>query len=318
MAGTKTQGAPAYDDDELTQADLDALKTLETDNTPPPPDEGEPPAPGEPPAAEPPAPAPAPAAEPAAGDPPAPAAPDPGFQSWLDKHKDKTPEQLAELAYNQEKRAQREGFRARTGGTAAQAAQALADRKADIERRRTEFNEQLEADPDAAAKRLHDERLDEELQDAEAAVQSARIDDAIDFAATYIPDFQNTAPDILSFGSEVGYTEQELNGISDGRDLVVLNLARLAGNLIKGGIIDVKGHFLKAPEPVAETLTDPRLTAPDAPKTLGTAPARPSGGASNLVQRLEFYNNMSDAELDAMTPAQTAELEDLQRQAMNG
>ncbi|HEV2080416.1 MAG TPA: hypothetical protein VGR19_11050 [Allosphingosinicella sp.] len=327
MAGTKGSGAPAYDEDQLSAEEEAALKALETDNTPPPPDSSdEAPAPDDPAAASPPAPAPAadPGADPAA--PPAadPAGPvagtseNPEFQSWLEKHKDKTPEQLAELAFNANKRANREGFRARQSGeTAAQAAARLEERRQDIERRRTEFEGKLKDDPDAATLALHNERLDQELADAEAEAHSARIDDAIGFAATYIPDFQQTAPEIFAFGAEVGYTPEELRSVSDGRDLVVLNLARVAGNLLKAGIIDVRGNFLQAPQPIADNPTDPRLTGPEPPRTHG-GPARANGGGTSVEAQLAAYLNMTDEQFEALTPEQLKDMENLQRQAMAG
>lgn len=257
--------------------------------------------------------APAPPAAPADPAPPAAtAAPDPEFASFFEKNKDKTPEELAQLAFNASKRANREGFTARKSRSP-EAAQKLADTKADVERRRQAFKDDLAADPDAATLRLHEERLDAEVARAEEEAHSARIDDAIEFAGTYIPDFQTTAPQVFSFGEEMGYTREEVQAITDGRDLVTLNLARLAGNLIKGGVIDIRGNFLKAPEPIAAT--DPRLTAPEPVKTHSSAPARPADGGNTVEAQLQNMANMSDADFDKLDPAQ---LENLQRQAMGG
>jgi hypothetical protein len=297
--------APRTDDpyaDHFTPEEETAAAAFEKSTEVPPPEDGEAPAAdpaaaaAPPPPPPPPPPAPAPAVDPAAApaDPAAAAAAaaaaagtstdDPEFKAWWDKHKDKSPEEIARLAFQQGKRANREGFTARKtqeqlDDVARRAAETLAARKTDIENRRKAFDEKLKDDPDAAAKEVNDRLLDEELARAEADAHVTRVDTAIGFAETYIPDFRTEYPQIRSFGEEIGYSKAELNGITDGRDIVTLNLARLAGNLIKAGVIDVRGQFLKAPEPIAQVPTDPRLTAPAPVTTLSSAPGAPATAA---------------------------------------
>ncbi len=316
----------AYDEETFSAEEEAALKQFELDSAAPPPpaeddDENSPsvarvaaeagldPETGEP-IAKKPDQAPAPADD-QQQQPPA----DPQRAAFLERHKDKTPEQLAELLYQQSKRANAEGFRARKTGeqlsaVLTQAQQRLADRKADIERRRGEFDKQLEDDPDAATRRVFNEKLDAELEAAEAEALTARIDTAIELASTAIPNFHQHAPQAYAFGQEMNYTPEELNNITDGRDLVVLHFATRFGRMVQAGICDVEGNFIQPPAALAETVTDPRLKAPDALSTLSSAPAR-SGGTSGLtgkVQALENALSLSDEDFDKLTPAQIDEM----------
>lgn len=315
-------------DDEITPEEQAALDAHMKDGAVPPPDEAEgkgavaaaiaeaattgvapAPAPAAPAPPAPPAPADAPAAEPVV---------DPELAGWLEKNKDKTPEELATLAFNADKRARKEGFKARTTvdqlrGVSERAAAALDARRAAAETEKAAFAARLAEDPDAVALEQNSQRIDADIAAAEADLHNAKLDEAIGFAETYIPDFQKNAPQVFGFGEEIGYSKEELGRITDGRDIVTLNLARLAGGLIKAGVIDVAGNFLSAPVPVAAT--DPRLNPPAPVATLGAAPARPGGAATGIEQKLTDIANLSDAEFDKLS---SEELENLTRAAMAG
>jgi hypothetical protein len=85
--------------------------------------------------------------------------------------------------------------------------------------------------------------------------------------------------------------------------MITLYLASLAGNMIKAGLIDTRGEFLKMPLPVNEQPQDPRLAAPDPVQTLGSAaPARTGGGGRTAVQAATDVLALSDAEFDAIPP----------------
>lgn len=239
------------------------------------------------------------------------------YQAFLKSHEGKTPEELAKLAFQQSKRANAEAFRGRKSqeqvdAIRENAARVLQERKADIAARREKFGTQLAEDPDAATRDLHEAMLTREEQEAEYEAARARQDAAIELASTAIPDFVAKAPAIQAFGAEMNYTPEELNGISDGRDLVTLYLASLAGNLIKSGVMDVHGAFSQAPQVVASTPSDPRLRAPAPVKTLSSAPARSAGTPSSLEQSLVDVLNLSDAAFNKLSDA---ELENLLRQA---
>lgn len=321
--------------DELSaaeQAEYD--KFMATDQTVPPADEQE----GAPSAPAPAAPAPAPAPEPAAPAPtPAPAAPAPGeptpaapapaaeptddekFAAWQAANAGKTPEELARIAFNQEQRAKREAFQNRQRGETleqintrvkAAADKAAADRAA-IEQRDKDFRQKLAADPDAAALQIHEERIEADRQRIANEEFTARQDAAIGLATQAVPDFQERAPAVYAFGGEMGYSKEELAGISDGRDLVVLSLADMAARLIKGGLMDMRGNLVAAPQPVAETPTDPRLTAPVPVATLSSTPARPATTTAAPTKQATDLLSMSDADFSKLPPA---ELDALLRQ----
>ncbi|MGL6044377.1 MAG: hypothetical protein ACRC1J_10670, partial [Sandaracinobacteroides sp.] len=99
---------PGPYDETLTAEESDVLKELESDTTLPPPDDSGEQAPA---AAEP-----APAAPASAPAPVAAAAelPDPELAAFLEKHKDKTAEELAKIAFDQHKRSTAAAASART------------------------------------------------------------------------------------------------------------------------------------------------------------------------------------------------------------
>ena len=258
----------------------------------------------------------------APAEPAAPAAPvaeteEEAFQAFLKANEGKSPDELAKIAFQQSKRANAEAFRGRKSQEQIEAirenaAKVLADRRADIAARRDAFNTKLAEDPDAATRDVHEALLSQEEQAAEYEAVRARQDAAIELASTAIPDFVAKAPAIQAFGQEMNYTREELNGITDGRDLVTLYLASLTGRLIKAGMMDVHGNFTQAPQVVADTPTDPRLRTPAPVKTLSSVPARSAGTTPNVEQQLSDLLNLSDADFNKLTDAQ---LENLLRQA---
>lgn len=319
--------------DELSDAELKQLEGfMTTDNTVPPPDESE----GAPAAAAPEAPA-APAAPSAPAPtapvaPSAPAAPRPGdpipaapeqtdderFAAWQAQHAGKSPEELAKLAFQQQQRASRaEAEKRRTGETLAQiqdrvrtASERAAAERERISAERTAFQQRLADDPDAATRELHERQITAEEARIAAEEHAARVDAAIGLASLALPDFQERAARVYAFGNAVGYSQQELAGISDGRDLITLSLAEMSARLIQAGMMDMKGNLMAAP-PAAEA-TDPRLTAPTPMATLSSAPARAApAGNGNVVRQATDILSMNDADF-AKLPA--AELDALMRQ----
>lgn len=241
------------------------------------------------------------------------------FTAFMEKHKDKSPEELARLAFQQSARANKGEATARVAG---QNLQQLADRaKAAIERRnsiatgavqkKTGFREKLQSDPDAATAEIHDRLVEREVAEADAEVDQALVEQAIGFASAHIPDFGNRWDGMKSLATEMGYTPQEIAGIRDGRDIVMLSLAQISANLIKAGVIDVSGNLRAQAEPTTEA-TDPRLTAPDAAQTLGSGGNRANGGGKTPEEQLQDLLNLSDADFDKLDPAQ---LESIMRAA---
>jgi hypothetical protein len=295
---------PGPYDDFLTAEESDVLKELEWDETLPPPDnsaEGAPPA--DDPAAAP--------AEPAAKAAPAADLPDPELAAFLDKHKGKSAEELAKIAYDQQKRSNAAAASARTAAKSVadfQARlQAAADRveavRVEKETKRQQFEQQLRDDPDAATKALHDRMLGDEEQLAERELFQARQEHARGIFAQAIPDADRHLPAALDFAREFNYTDDEIGAISDPRDMVMLHLASVAGRMVKAGLIDVQGNILMAPQPTEEP-TDPRLTG-GAPRleTLGGGGGRPAAPTTGAAEQLNSLLAMSEDELAALPPA---------------
>jgi hypothetical protein len=122
----------------------------------------------------------------------------------------------------------------------------------------------------------------------------------VEFASAVIPEFEKRAPQINAFGRELGYSPEELGSVVDGRQIVTLHLASIAGNMIKAGLIDPSGKFMKLPQPVA----DPKPGAEQPQRAaFSRQPARKPGQQLSLEQQLEAINNMSDADLEKLDPA---------------
>lgn len=243
--------------------------------------------------------------------------------TFLEKHKGKTPEELARLAFQQSKRAtkseaQNRQVNARLEDIAANA-RALAERRdrlaAEAAARKTQFREKLTSDPDAATAELHDAIVDRELTEAEERARAARYDQAIVFADSHIPDFGKQWPGMQTLAKEFGYSDQELDQIDDGRALVMLSLASHAARLMKAGVMDRSGNIdlSKIPAPTADP-TDPRLTVPEPQKTLGGRGAS-TAGAQTIEQQLAAIANMSDAELTKFEQENPGKIEELLRKA---
>jgi len=229
--------------------------------------------------------------------------------AFLEKHKGKSPEELARLAFQQNQRASRAEFDFRKSAdtlkgtlerinTAREAATARAAEK------RAEFQRKLAEDPDAALLEARSQQLSEEeraeVERLEAEEFGARAAAAVEFAAAVIPEFETRAPQINAFGRELGFGADELNSVVDGRQIVTLHLASIAGNMIKAGLIDPSGRFIKLPEPVAD------LDGGNPPQQrpgFSRQPARGAGTQKSLEQQLKDVDAMTDEELDKLDPA---------------
>lgn len=253
-------------------------------------------------------------ADPAAAEPAAAPAEDEesDLAAFLEKHKGKSPEELARLAFQQSKRANRSEATNRKVNeqvaAIAERARALAEERqrlaTEAPTRKSQFREKLASDPDAATAELYDAMVDREVTQADIAARTARIDHAIEFADTHIPEFGKQWAGMQSMAKEIGYSDEELNSIDDGRALVMLSLANHAARLIKAGIMDRSGNLdlSKIPEPTVAPV-DPRLAAPDPQKTLGGGGARSARGSQTIEQQLAEIANMSDEEFNKLDPA---------------
>ena len=325
----------AYSDDDLSEEEKKQLADFEKDATIPPAEDDDadpgnaPPAPAPTPTPSPapapapspaPSPAPAPAAAPAPSPAPAPApSEDERFKQFMDQHKDKSPEELARIAFQQSQRANREAYQSRQATqTIEQINQRLVEAQTRKQARLTElasrdaaFKAKLENDPDAANLELHERMTAEERNRIELEDHTARVDAGIALASMALPDFAQRAPNIFSFGREIGFSDDEINAVTDGREIVVLGLAQMAGNLIKSGLMDLHGNLTNIPEPIANT--DPRLQQRTAVNTHSSTTARTTGGGTDVDKQLQNMLTMSDADFDKL--ASSPEFENLMRQA---
>lgn len=244
------------------------------------------------------------------------------FRAFLEQHKDKSPEQLLQLAFQQQARANQAGFQARQSreqldglrDRARRTIEAQQAKRQQIAQEREQFGQRLQDDPDGATRDLHERLMSREERDTWEAERQARMDEAVGMASTAIPGFNERAADTMAFGREMNYSDEELNNISDGRDLVTLYLASLTGRMIKAGVMDIQGNLAAMPTPVENT--HPALN-PGVPvvQTLGSMPARTNGGGSTLDQQLTDITNMSDADFDKLLRENPQLVDDLLRKA---
>jgi hypothetical protein len=284
---------PAADDDSnpITPEQVASEQGVNTDGTP---KTSAPPAPA----------APAPADPNAVVAPVAAQTDDQRFAAFLEQHKGKTPDQILQLAYQQTSRANQAGFQARQTKEqldglhqrATAAIERVAKGRAAIEAERQSFGQQLQDDPDAATRAVHDRLMTAEEQALAREEMQARRDVAVSMASTAIPGFDIAATQ--AFGAEMNYTPEELEGVTDPRDIVTLHFASLTGRLVKAGVMDVNGNILQMPGAVAAT--DVRLTAPAPVTTLSSVPARGNSGGQTLEQQLADITNMTDAQMEEL------------------
>jgi hypothetical protein len=271
------------------------------------------PKPGEPAAAEPKPgePAATPEAEAAAAAATATAEDEAALQEFLKKHEGKSPEELARIALQQTKRANRSEAQNRR---VSEQVSALAERARVANERRNrlagsaddlkaKFRARLQEDPDAAVADLFDGLLSSEISAADAAAQEAEQQQAIVFADAHIPEFGKQWPTMKALANEIGFTDAELDQISDGRSLVVLSLANHTARLMKAGIMDNRGNIVAVPQVEAQPL-DPRLAAPAPQKTLGGAGtgARGARGNQSVEAQLQEISQMTDEEFNKLDP----------------
>lgn len=265
-------------------------------------------------------------AEPTPADPPAAETPTPeadedaALAEFLEKHKDKSPEELTRLAFQQSKRASREAAQNRQtrdqvsalADRARRAAEARQSTAADIEAQKQAFRERLTTDPDAAVTELFDSLQNNRLAAADANVIAARQEEAIAFADTHIADFGNQWTGMKGLANELGYSDAEMDNIDDGRALVVLSLANHAARLMKAGIMDRAGNIDMSKVPTADLApVDPRLAAPSPQPTMGGG----RGGAKtnpSVTEQLNDLLSLSDEDFNKLDPKV---LEDLMRKA---
>lgn len=269
-----------------------------------------------------PAPAPAPAQEPQQAQPEAGDEPD-DLEAFKAKHAGKSPEELLALAHAQIKRANRVGFEARHAGETlkqfqdrARAAleakkQQAAGKLEGLEARRAELRQKIQDDPDAATTEIMEMLLERDKAAVQADVDAAEVEtqvqEALTFAGQYIPDFHTRAPQMFNTAVELGFQPEELHAIRDGRQLVVLHLATMAGNLMRAGVIDRLGNLV-APQPGNPQPTDPRLAADNPPNGFGRKPAAPGGGQKSQADAMNDLLNLSDAELAKMDDGELMKL----------
>lgn len=308
--------AGPYDDEEPSDDELRSMEEAERNGGLPPPDssdelpQGDDDDAGDPPAADDGPPKPAKGDAPAEGDDDG-QSDEPGdgreeLSRFLDKHKGKTPEQLLELAFQQSKRANRAEFDSRKSTenlsqVLARIQQARDARVNELAQKREGFRQKVETDPDAALLEAHEAQLSREEQEELGRLDreefEARATAAIELASSVIPDFATRAPQIRSFGVEMGFSPEEVDGIVDGRQIVTLHLASIAGRMMQAGIIDPAGRFVSLPEPANERQSEP------APRGTGfnRAPGRAAGAGKTIEQQLAELDSMDDAAFDALS-----------------
>jgi hypothetical protein len=186
---------------------------------------------------------------------------DDSFKAFLAKHKDKKPEDILRLAFQQDaarrerateaKRHREEAeTHSRTLQTLLQRIEQARQAKAqEVAQRRQSFDDELKADPDAATRKLHEEMLRREQQELEARqwndfveTQRRAFDETIRKETG--KGMQDIREDLFRYAVEDGgYTPEEVSRASDARDLITLDRARRFMGLVKAGVINMNGEI---------------------------------------------------------------------------
>lgn len=235
------------------------------------------------------------------------------WEAFLAKHKGKSAEELAKLAFQQQKRANREAY---DGRQSHERLQSLLDRiqqtrdrqMQELQQKRADFEKRVNEDPDAALREAHSERLAEQerqiSEQAEREAFQARAAQAIDIAARAIPNFHEEAPKIAEWAQkDMGFSPEEVAGIADARMIGTLYLARIAGNMMKAGIINADGTMGSLPQAV-QTNGDGRTNDVQRRTSFGKQPARGAQVAKSFDEQLSDIANMSDEDFGKLSESE--------------
>jgi hypothetical protein len=243
---------------------------------------------------------------------PAPAPPAPGaneedeFKEFLAKHQGKSPEELARIAFDQNKRAAREGFNARQ---TQQQFDELNDRAKLLERSQAvdraappKFEERLRADPDGATKDLHEAAANRRraARRGSSPHPSAGCGDNARYTGAASPPRDAQGRLRLRRGDELHARGAERDlGWSRSRRA---RLGEAVCRSVKAGIVDLRGNLLiQAPEAVSQT--DPRLKPPPAAvQTLSSAPARTPLPRNRSAEQMADLLRLPDDEFAKLDP----------------
>ena len=226
-------------------------------------------------------------------------APDEEFRQFLEKHKDKSPEELARLAWQQDKARREARGREKEAVLAIQRVQQelverAARRREQIEKERQEFDNALVNDPDQAA-RMAFEAAQKARIEREEAEQRALLD--AQYQQMYrqmIPDFDQVAPQMAEFAvKRMNYAPEEALQISDPRDLALVDMAWRFQRLIDAGVVDRRGNVIAGN---IQQEAPSRIAVPAAPKTLGSIGGQAPGRQPTLQERVAAIINMDDSE----------------------
>jgi hypothetical protein len=189
------------------------------------------------------------AKEPATPAPPPPPPPAPAptdeeeYQAFLKKHEGKTPEEIARLAYQQTKRASRGEFEARRAGETLDSFQ----KRLASDRSRTARPAAPRWPSAAVRSRSSSSRTRTERSSSRSTATSSAKRPRSTATKTMRgwtrrsrwlaghPRLPTRSRPTSSFGTEMGYSKEELGAIRDGREILTLYCARNFANLFKAG-----------------------------------------------------------------------------------
>jgi hypothetical protein len=230
------------------------------------------------------------------------------FKAFLAKHKDKKPEDILRLAFQQDKARRDRAHEAKQHREEAEAharnLQAIMDRIAqarqqkaqEVAQRRQAFDDELKADPDAATRKLHEEMLRREQQELEARQYNEFIESQRQLFDQSIrkeigKGMQEVREDLFRYATEEGgYTPDEVARATDARDLITLDRARRFMGLVKAGIVGLNGEINPNYRPQAP---QPQQRQPQQPQSLQARGQEALDRAARMAQQAP--RTLSDA-----------------------
>lgn len=228
---------------------------------------------------------------------------DAAFRDFLERYKDKSPEEMARIAF-QQSNARKEARH--------EASQAEARIRAYQAHERALLEKTLAQDPGAAARFGCARSQQAELERIAEEHEATHLATQIEAARAMVPDLDDRGEELLRFGvTRMGYSEEQLQQVYDARDLKTLYMAMMFDQLMQAGVVDMRGQLLNgAVGTGSRQPLDPRVSIPAAPRTQSSAGGRGGGHARSLRQQAQDLLNMSDEDFSNISGA---ELDDMLR-----
>lgn len=233
------------------------------------------------------------------------------FNSFLERHKGKSQEELLQLAYNQNRARQEARQESKQRGENLNALmerinQARQQKQQQGQQERQQFEQELQNDPDSATRKLFERMKQQEEQQFEQQAWSEFVQEQTRRTREAIPDFDEAKEDIAKYAVEnLGYDPQEVAQAADSRAFIAVDKSRRFDALVNQGVIDQRGNPVQTAQggnqgnqQAAEQIS--RMQGQkQAPRSLSSARGKGTDGGNSLQARAKELISMDDEDFTA-------------------